>query len=126
MKSLFKILIAFLVVSSFSQKIRAAEDDPVKLMPKAYRVTLNNDKVRVLSVTLRPGMKTPMHSHPDSVVYVLNGGILKFTDDKGKSMTVRMRAGQTIWRNDEDHMVQNVGKRTVQVLQVELKGIRLF
>jgi quercetin dioxygenase-like cupin family protein len=126
MKSISKILFALFVACSFAQKIRAAEDDPVKLAPRSYHVTLNNSKVRVLSVTLRPGMKTPMHTHPDSVIYVLSGGLLKFTDDKGKSTTVRMREGQTIWRDDEDHMVQNVGKTTARVLQIELKGVRIF
>ncbi len=122
----FKILFTLLIACSFSQKIRAAEDDPARLMPRSYRVTLDNRQVRVLSVTLRPGQKTPMHSHPDSVIYVLNGGVVKFTDDKGKSTTARMRSGQTIFRNDEDHMVQNVGRHTVRVLQVELKGVRIF
>ena len=126
MKSISKILIAFLVVCSFATKIRAAEDDPVKLMPKTYRVALENHQVRVLNVWLRPGMKTPMHSHPDSVVYVISGGLVKFTDDKGKSTTTRLREGQIIWREDEDHMVQNLGRHTVHVLQIELKGIRMF
>jgi len=126
MKSLFKILIALLIACAFSPKIRAAEDDPVKLMPKSYRVALENHQVRVLRVWLKPGMKTPMHTHPDSVVYVVNGGLVKFTDDKGKSVTTRLRSGQILWRNDEDHMVQNMGKHTVEVLQIELKGVRFF
>lgn len=126
MKSLFKILIALLIACAFSQKIRAAEDDPVKLMPKSYRVALDNHQVRVLRVWLKPGMKTPMHNHPDSVVYVVTGGLVRFTDDKGKSTTTRLRSGQILWRNDEDHIVQNVGKRTVEVLQIELKGVRFF
>lgn len=126
MKSISKILIALMVVCSFAPKIRAAEEDPVKLMPKAYRVALENHEVRVLNVWLRRGIKTPMHTHPSSVVYVVSGGLVKFTDDKGKSTTTRLREGQILYRNDEDHMVENVGRHTVHVLQIELKGVRIF
>jgi quercetin dioxygenase-like cupin family protein len=126
MKNLSKILIALLVVCSFAQKIRAAEDDPVKLMPKSYRVALENHQVRVLNVWLKPGMKTPMHSHPDSVIFVEEGGLVRFTDEHGKSTTTRLRSGQILWRNDEDHMAQNLSRHTVHVLQIELKGVRFF
>lgn len=122
----FKILFALLIACSFAQKIRAAEDDPARLMPKAYRVALENRQVRVLNIWLRPGMKTPMHSHPDSVIIVETGGLVRFTDEHGKSTTARLRAGQILWRNDEEHMVQNLSRHALHVYQVELKGVRFF
>lgn len=126
MKSISKILFALFIACSFSIKARAAEDDPAKLMPKAYRVALDNHQVRVLNIWLRPGMKTPMHTHPDSVIIVQEGGLVRFTDDKGKSTTARLRSGQILWRTDEDHMVQNLSRHTLHVIQVELKGVRFF
>ena len=126
MKSVSKILIAILVLCSVSAKVRAAEDDPARLAPKNYHVRLDNHECRVLDVWLRPGAKIPMHSHPNSVVYVVNGGLIKFTNEKGQSQVMRMQAGQCFWRNDEEHAVQNVGKRTAHVIQVELKGVRIF
>ena len=126
MKFISKILFALFIACSFSQKVRAAEDDPVKLMPKTYRVALENHHVRVLNVWLRPGIKTPMHSHPDSVIFVEEGGLMRFTDAHGKSTTTHLRSGQILWRDDEDHMVQNLSRHTVHVLQVELKGVRFF
>jgi hypothetical protein len=44
------------------QAVLAAEDDPVKLAPDRYKVILNNNKVRVLDVRLKPDQKSPMHS----------------------------------------------------------------
>ena len=46
--------------------------DPVKVAPDAYKVLLDNERVRVLSVTMKPGGKSPMHSHPANIVYTLN------------------------------------------------------
>ena len=121
-----KILLALLIAGSFSQKVRAAEDDPARLMPKSYRVALDNREVRVLDIWLRPGQKTPMHSHPSSVLLVEQGGTLRFWDENGKSTTGRFRSGQILYRNAEDHMVQNLSRHTVHVRQVELKGVRFF
>jgi quercetin dioxygenase-like cupin family protein len=124
MKLLLKTLLLLFLGCCLSQTTFA--QDPVKVAPKNYRVRLDNDKVRVLDVWLKPGDKIPMHSHPDSVIYVLTGGMGKFTDENGKTTTVAMRTGQCTWRNDEKHAVQNVGRHSMHVLQVELKGFRLF
>lgn len=126
MKLVSKLLLALALVCTVTARLQAAEDDPVKLSPKSYHVRLDNHEARVLDVWLKPGAKTPMHNHPDSIIYVVQGGVLRFTDDKGKSVTTRLRAGQVIWRNDEDHMVQNVGRHSVHVIQTELKGVRFF
>jgi quercetin dioxygenase-like cupin family protein len=98
----------------------------VKLAPDRYKVILNNDKVRMLDVRLKPGQRSPMHSHPDYIIYALNGGTAQFWDEHGKTSKMTLRAGQRVWRNDESHAVQNIGKHTIHVLNIELKGIRLF
>ena len=126
MKSVSKVLLALLVACSIAPKLRAADADPVQVAPKNYHVRIDNRQVRVLDVWLRPGVRVPMHSHPDSVVYVVNGGLGKFTNEKGQSQIVRMHAGQCLWRNEEEHTVQNLGKTTIHVIQVELKGVRIF
>ena len=126
MKKLSQILLVLAVGGWFTQTAQAAEDDPVKLAPKNYRVVLNNDKVRVIDVRIKPGQKMPMHSHPDYLVYAVENGTVMFWDEHGKSSKVHLRAGQWSWRNDETHSVQNVGKHTIHVYNVELKGVRLF
>jgi quercetin dioxygenase-like cupin family protein len=126
MKILFQTLVVLTVGGWLTQTALAAEDDPVKLAPDKYKVILNNDKVRVLDIRLRPGQKTPAHSHPDYIIYALNDGTAKVWDEKGKVSTMRLKAGQCVWRNDEIHTVQNVSKHTIHVLNIELKGIRLF
>ncbi|MEP7015822.1 MAG: cytoplasmic protein [Verrucomicrobiota bacterium] len=126
MKNLFQTLLIIAVGGWLAQTARGAEDDPVKLAPRMYRVLLDNHQVRVLDVRLRPGQKTPMHSHPDYIIYALEGGTARFFDEKGKATTMHVRPGKCVWREDETHAVQNIGKHTIHVLNIEVKGVRMF
>ena len=46
--------------------------DPVETNPDHYRVVFENDRVRVLEYTDRPGDRTTPHEHPDSVMHTLS------------------------------------------------------
>lgn len=46
--------------------------DPVATNPDNYTVVFENDRVRVLEYTDRPGDRTTPHLHPDSVMYTLS------------------------------------------------------
>jgi len=98
----------------------AAQEDPVKLSPDQYKVVLKNKQVRVLDVRLKPGAKSPMHHHPDNVIYVIRGGTARFTDEKGKSQVMTLKTGECLFREDQHHEVENVGKTEIHVLNVEL------
>ena len=98
------------------------ERDPVKLAPDFYKVALENDRVRVLDIRMKPGDKSPEHSHPAYVIYALSDAKLKFTDPDGTSEEVEVDAGQTVWRDAETHAVENVGTTEVHVLNIELRG----
>ena len=100
---------------------RANAQDPVKVAPKMNKVLMDNPRVRVLEVTLKPGDKMPMHSHPDNVLYVLGGGMTRSTDSKGKSTDHTYKGGECLFRKGETHAVENTGKTTTHVLNIELK-----
>jgi beta-alanine degradation protein BauB len=119
MKILFQI--CPVVVATFCLLQQATAQDPVKQSPDKYKVVLNNDKVRVLDVLLRPGDKSPMHSHPDRVSYILSGSTVKSTSKDGKTTEAKTRVGQCVWHNAESHAVENTGKTEVHVLEIELK-----
>ena len=108
------------VALTCAQALSAASEDPVKLSPENYKVLLKNKQVRVLEVMLKPGDKSPMHHHPDNVIYVIKGGSARFTDEKGKSQVVTLKTGEVMYREDQHHEVENVGKTVIRVLNVEL------
>ncbi len=96
--------------------------DPAKVTPNTHKVLLENDRVRVLDIRVKPGTKVPMHSHPDYVVYALSDFKVKFTFPDGKTAEVEGKAGEATWRDAETHAAENVGTTELHVLNVELKG----
>ena len=103
----------------------ARAQDAAKAMPRSYRVALDNDKLRVLEFTGRPGMGIcgeSMHSHPAHLTVVLADWQGKATAPDG---TVRDRArklGDVFWSEAETHKVENIGKSTSRVLIIVLKS----
>jgi quercetin dioxygenase-like cupin family protein len=81
---------------------------------------MENDRVRVLETSFKPGDKAAMHSHPDHVVYVLGGGKLKITSS-GKTDVLDMKNGQAVFFKALSHEAENTGKTDVHLLVVELK-----
>lgn len=96
--------------------------DPVKVDPKHYKVEFENAKVRVLRIHYEPHAKSIMHSHPDSVVVFLTDGASKMTMPDGKSQTMDMKAGQTMFAPAGSHLPENAGDKDFELIQVELKG----
>lgn len=99
----------------------ARAQDPVRVAPGVYKVVLENDRVRVLEVTLKPGEKVPMHSHPANVIYPLNAAKARFTLPDGKSIEVALEPGAVAWHEPETHSSENIGKTEARVLVIELK-----
>jgi quercetin dioxygenase-like cupin family protein len=101
--------------------VMAKAQDPATVDPQHYKVIFDNPQVRVLDVRLKPGEETPMHSHPNLVVYSLTGGTIKSTTADGKTTIVTTKAGQVGWRDAQTHISENVGKTEIHALGIELK-----
>ena len=98
-----------------------SQDDSVKVAPDSYKVSLENDQVRVLEVRIKQGAKVEMHSHPRSVAICLNGQRLKFTFPNGKTENADLKRGQAVWLDGLSHAVENIGTEDVSSVVVELK-----
>ncbi len=99
----------------------ASAQDPAKVAPKQCQVAFENDYVRVLRWTERPGDKTPMHEHPAMVSISLSAGKTRFTSPDGKSTEVETKAGQATWGEPTKHSSENLSAKPGEVIQVELK-----
>ncbi len=82
---------------------------------------LENDRVRVLEIRLKPGEKSPMHAHPAYVLYSFGPSKTKFTLSDGTTKVVELEFGQTIWGEAETHAAENVGTTDTHVLNIELR-----
>ena len=96
-------------------------DDAVKVAPESYKVSLENDAVRVLEVRIKRGAKVEMHSHPRSVAICINDQRLRFTFPNGKTEDANLKRGQAVWLDGLSHAVENIGTEDVSSVVVELK-----
>ena len=94
--------------------------NPLEVAANVYKFKMENDRVRVLNVTFKPGDKAVMHHHPDHVVYVLEGGKMKLTS-QGKTDIFDLKTGDAIFLNAQSHEAENIGQTTLDLLVVELK-----
>ncbi|MDD1654065.1 MAG: cupin domain-containing protein [Methanomicrobiales archaeon] len=96
--------------------------DALQSAPGAYRLVMENGRVRVLDLHLKPGEIAPMHHHPnDHVVYVMKNARFKLTFPDGKSDEFDLKAGQAVWLEAGSHATENTGTSEGHNIVVELK-----
>jgi len=86
------------------------------------KVLLDNAQVRVVELSLAPGQKEPVHTHPANFAYVLTPGKVRVSYVGGETAEMQTKAGQVIWSDPEGpHTLENLSKRAVRAVVVELK-----
>ena len=96
-------------------------DDAAKVAPHVYRVLFENERARVLEVSMEPGARTELHSHPDYYVFFLAAGKAKFTTPSGETQEIEWPADTSMWREAEEHATENIGGTAVRALFFEPK-----
>ena len=96
--------------------------DVMTAASNAYDLLLENDKIRVMEIRLKPGQKAPMHNHPNNhVVYVMKDAKFKLSFPDGKSTEVDLKSGKVLWMEAGAHETENVGKTEGLNLVIEVK-----
>ena len=101
--------------------VPASAQDTAVVNPNTVTVKLDNAHVRVLESVLKPGQREQPHSHPASVIYVIEGGKIRNHTPDGKVTDAELPAGSTIYREPLVHWAENIGTTTVHLILVELK-----
>src|ERR1051325_11445895 len=91
-KNLLWVIASAAVLFSFALGVLYAQD-VMKVGADTHSVLLENDNVRVLKVSIKPGGKVPMHSHPHNVGYYLSDAKVKITTPDGKTQERELKAG---------------------------------
>ncbi len=104
----------FLLCSSI-----AFGQDAMQYGLKHLKVLAEDEKVRVLKYTPEKGDKTPVHSHPSTVVYVIKGGKVRFTMPDGSVRDAELKTGDTLLRPPVTHADEALDD--LEVVLVELK-----
>ena len=96
-------------------------EDATKVAPHVYKVLFENERVRLLEVSMQPGDSSEMHTHPDNLVYMLSDGKVTFTDPSGETADLELQAGASMWMEATEHATENTGGAVVHVLFFEPK-----
>ena len=96
-------------------------EDAAKVAPHVYKVLFENERVRLLEVSMQSGDSSEMHSHPDNLIYMLSDGKVTFTDASGDAADLEVHAGESMWMEATEHATDNVGGTAVRALFFEPK-----
>ncbi len=101
----------------------STEIDFVKASPDKAKIVLENEYVRVVEYTLKPGEKDSTHTHPPKTSYVISGGLLRIYPENGKPFDAEEISGNVEWSDKVGkHYVENIGNTTVTILLTEIKS----
>jgi hypothetical protein len=118
MKSLRVIAGAVAFVALCGAPCRA--QDPAKNDPAHFKVELNNDRVRVLHVTVEPNTKVELHEIDDAVVVPLADYESTLKRPDGQTTVVERKTGKAAWvaRGAREF---EAGAKGVDALLIEIK-----
>lgn len=99
--------------------------DVLKASPTNFKLLLENEFVRVLEYTLKPGEKDTPHTHPAKSSYVVTGGKIKVHLENGETINVDEVAGTASWMGYVGkHYVENTGNTTIKIVLTEVKSVK--
>ena len=95
--------------------------DIVRVASARVRVDFENDRMRVLRLTLVVGEAIPSHDDRAGVLVCIAGCRIRFTTPDGKSQDVELKAGETRWLPDARRVARNLSDAPVELLYIETK-----
>jgi hypothetical protein len=98
--------------------------DALQVDPQHYQLELENDKLRVLRLTLKQTETVPMHDDKDALVVCLKECHIRFTSPNGRSEDIHMDAGGSRWTFGDTRSEKNLGTKSVEMLFIETKNAR--
>lgn len=115
---------AFSLLAAFGVSGDVLAQDAPTVNPRSYRVLLENESVRVIEYTSRPGLGVcgeGIHSHPAHLAITLTAAKVRVVQD-GKTTYGNLPLGKVMYFDAEIHSAENVGGAGTRIYLVEMKG----
>ncbi|HLY15632.1 MAG TPA: hypothetical protein VKR61_00340 [Bryobacteraceae bacterium] len=125
------LLFALLVSSVFGQQRFPpdivspevlARRDPLKADPRHYSLDFENERVRVIRLTLKADEAVPMHDDVDAMAVCIQDCHLRFTEPGGRLQDVHMASGETRWLWGDTHSARNLNTQPMEMIFIEMKA----
>ncbi len=98
-----QVRLVLAIAFAFPLQVLAQAGDAVSVDPDVHRVILDNEQVRVFDARASKGTKSPMHSHPPTVLISLESTRIRVTGSDGKTAVADLNPGQVIWLEGVRH-----------------------
>jgi len=95
--------------------------DIVRVASTHVRVDFENDRTRVLRLTLGAGEMIPTHDDRAGVLVCIAGCRIHFSMPDGKAQIVELKAGETRWMTEARRVTRNLADAPVEMLYIETK-----
>jgi hypothetical protein len=120
-KTMKKLLIAFVAMLALNTGSALAET-------KGYdqKTVIDNDRVRVMIVTWKPGAESPsVPRELDRVIYAVKGGTIVRKYEDGTTKRLSYKDGDVVYadtpEDKQKYSIKNVGKNTIVLQATFLK-----
>lgn len=95
--------------------------DPIKVEANVItRVMADTLNVKFYELIIKPGDSVGLHSHPDHLVYVVDGGMTELKDKDGKGQAVEFIKGMGVMLGPDTHSGKNTGTTNIKLLVADI------
>ena len=122
LKTVFVALIALVIIAGCAQE--KVVEDIVASHPDNTEVIFENDYVKAVVFTLKPGEALPMHKGGPRTIYALSDYVIKWTEGEDVS-DKEWTKGDLHWHDAVAHAIENTGSTDARYLVVTRTAMAL-
>jgi quercetin dioxygenase-like cupin family protein len=95
--------------------------DPVKVEANVIsRILSDTLGVKFYELIIKPGDSVGLHTHPDHLVFVVDGGMVELKDKDGKAQAVEFVTGSGMVTGPDTHSGKNTGTTNIKLLVADI------
>ena len=94
--------------------------DPVKVEAAFIKMMADTLGIKFYEASFKPGDSVDFHSHPDNIIYVLEGGTAEITPKDGEPQVVEFKTGMGIVGGPATHKGKIIGTKNLKLLVADV------
>ena len=95
--------------------------DPIKVEANVIsRVFGDTLGMKFYELIIKPGDSVGLHSHPDHLVYVVEGGMVELKNKEGKATPTEFKTGMGVVTGPDIHSGKNTGTTTIKMVVADI------